>query len=110
MLNVGDLGPKSTKQEDAESHRAPTTDRPERRRDPEGGELGGSIVQCNERREKSMLLARANSCTMAVSKVVGWVIAERGTLAGSPIDAHDPRKLARAAKSTTNWSSVNVVG
>ena len=51
MLNVGDLGPKSTKQEDEESQRAPTTERPERRRDPEGGELVGSIVQCNERRE-----------------------------------------------------------
>ena len=40
-----------------------------------------------------------------------WLMkAERGTLAGRPLEAHDPRKLARAAKSTTNWSSVNVVG
>ena len=38
-------------EEDEESQRAPTTERPERRRDPEGGELVGSIVQCNERRE-----------------------------------------------------------
>ena len=110
MLIVADLDSRSARQDEEESQRAPTTDRPERRREPGGGEDGGSMVQCKERREKSMLLVRANSCMMAVSKVSGWVTAERGTEAGRPLDTQEERKLARAARSSTNWTRVKVVG
>ena len=107
---VGDFGPRSARLEEEESQRAPTTERLESRREPGGGGDGGSMVQWRERREKSMLWPRANSCMMAVSKVSGWVTAERGTEAGKPLDTQEERKLARSARSATNWTSVKVVG
>ena len=39
-----------------------------------------------------MLWPRANSCMMAVSKVSGWVTAERGTEAGKPLDTQEGRR------------------
>lgn len=109
-LRVGDWAPRSPRVWLEDSQVAPTTDSPESRSEPRGGEDGGSSWQVSERREKSTDSLRENSWRTAVRRVEGWVMAERGTVVGSPPSTQTARKEARAARSVTNWSRVKVVG